>query len=258
MQQGNHLPGRFSGRYVLVTGGSTGIGLAAAKRFAAEGARVFITGRRQQELEAAVTEIGSGSAVGLQADSSRLADLDQVYLRIRELAGRLDVVFANAGGGSVLPLASITEGQFDDIVGRNVKGVLFTVQKALPLLVDGGSIILTGSTAGSIGMPGLSVYAATKAAIRNFARTWTLELKDRGIRVNVVAPGAVKTPGLLGLAPPDADSQKALTEGLIGDIPLARLGSPDEIANAVLFLASPEASFIAGIELFVDGGTAQV
>lgn len=252
------MPDRFSGKYVLVTGGSTGIGLAAAKRFAAEGARVFITGRGRQELEAAVREIGSGSAVGLQADSSKLADPDRVFSRIQQSAGRLDVVFANAGGSSILPLPSITEEQFDDIVSRNVKGVLFTVQKALPLLVDGGSVVLTGSTAGSIGMPGLSVYAATKAAIRNFARTWTLELKDRGIRVNVVAPGAVKTPGLFGRAPPGVDSQKALIEGLIADIPLARLGEPEEIANAVLFLASPEASFIAGIELFVDGGTAQV
>jgi NAD(P)-dependent dehydrogenase (short-subunit alcohol dehydrogenase family) len=252
------MPSRFSGKYVLVTGGSSGIGLATARRFAAEGAQVFVTGRREKELAAAINEIGSGSAIALRADASKLADLDHVYGRIKEVAGRLDVVFANAGGGGILPLGSITEEQFDDTFGRNVKGVLFTVQKALPLLANGASVILAGSTAGSMGMPGLSVYAATKAAVRSFARTWTLELKDRAIRVNVIAPGAVQTPGLSGLVPPDAVSQKALRDTLIADIPLGRMGDPDEIASAVLFLASAEASFVAGVELFADGGTAQV
>jgi NAD(P)-dependent dehydrogenase (short-subunit alcohol dehydrogenase family) len=247
----------FSGRDVLITGGSTGIGLATAKRFAEEGARVFITGRRQKELEAAKLEIGH-EAIAIQADASRLADLDRLFSDIKRTAGKLDVVFANAGGGSRLPLAAVTEEQFDDTFERNVKGVLFTVQKALPLLVNGASVTLTGSTAGSMGMPGLSVYAATKAAIRNFARTWTLELKDRGIRVNVVSPGAVTTPGLFGLAPPNEEGRRALTTSLVADIPLGRLGKPREVADVVLFLASPAATFVAGAELFVDGGTAQV
>jgi NAD(P)-dependent dehydrogenase (short-subunit alcohol dehydrogenase family) len=251
------MNGRFSGKDVLVTGGSTGIGLATAKRFADEGARVFFTGRRREELDQAEETIGH-DAMGIQADSSNLADLKRLFAQIKQTAGKLDVVFANAGGGSILPLAAVTEEHFDDTFGRNVKGVLFTVQKALPLLVDGASIVMTGSTAGSMGMPGLSVYAATKAAIRNFARTWTLELKDRGIRVNVVAPGAVGTPGLYGLAPPDEEGRKALVAALVADIPLGRMGYPDEVAEAVLFLASPAAAFVAGAELFVDGGTAQV
>jgi NAD(P)-dependent dehydrogenase (short-subunit alcohol dehydrogenase family) len=252
------MAARFSGKNVLITGGSTGIGLATAKRFAEEGARVFITGRRPVELDAAAKEIG-GAAIAIQADSSKPADLDVVFARIKQTAGALDVVFANAGGGWILPLAAVTEEQFDDTFGRNVKGVLFTVQKALPLLVDGASVIMTGSTAGSAGMPGLSVYGATKAAIRNLARTWTLELKERGIRVNVVAPGAVKTPGLFGLAATDdAEGREALANMLAADIPLGRLGEPSEVAEAVLFLASPAASFIAGVELFVDGGTVQV
>jgi NAD(P)-dependent dehydrogenase (short-subunit alcohol dehydrogenase family) len=248
---------RFDGKDVLVTGGSTGIGLATAKRFAEEGARVFITGRRGPELEAAANEIGE-SAVGIQADSSKLTDLDRIFERIKLTAGKLDVVFANAGGGSIASLSTVTEEQFDDTFGRNVKGVFFTVQKALPLLVGGASVTMTGSTAGSMGMPGLSVYSATKAAVRNFARAWTLELKERGIRVNVVAPGAVKTPGLFGLAPDNPAAAKALADSLIADIPLGRLGESTEVADAVLFLASAEASFVAGTELFVDGGTAQV
>jgi len=248
---------RFEGKIAVITGGATGIGFATAKRFAAEGARVFITGRREAELKAAAEAIGP-SATAITADSNRIADLDRLFEQVGKDAGTIDVVFVNAGGGEMLPLGAITEAHFDDIFGRNVKGVLFTVQKALPLLVNGGSIILTGSTAGSIGTTALSVYSASKAAVRSFARTWTLDLKDRGIRVNVVSPGATKTPGLYGLAPPDPAAQEALTAALLADIPMGRLGEADEIAGAVLFLASKEASFITGIELFVDGGTAQV
>jgi NAD(P)-dependent dehydrogenase (short-subunit alcohol dehydrogenase family) len=242
-------------KIALVTGGSTGIGLAAAQTLAAQGARVFITGRRQAELDAAVASIGA-AATGIRADASVLADLDQVYATIARTAGRLDIVFANAGGGDMLPLGAITEEHFDRIFGTNVRGVLFTVQKALPLLVDGASIILTSSTTSIQGTPAFSVYSASKAAVRNFARSWALDLKDRHIRVNVVSPGPIRTPGLGDLVPDQA--RQGLFDALASQVPLGRLGEPEEIGKVVAFLASDAASFINGVELFVDGGMAQV
>jgi NAD(P)-dependent dehydrogenase (short-subunit alcohol dehydrogenase family) len=251
------MSGKLEGKIAVITGGATGIGLATAKRFVAEGARVFITGRRRAELDAAAAAIGK-AATAIQADSANNADLDRLYAQVKESAGKIDILFANAGGGSRAALGRITEAHFDDIFDRNVKGVLFTVQKALPLLVDGASVILTGSTVGTIGTPALSVYSASKAAVRNFARSWTMDLKHRGIRVNVLSPGATLTPGLLGLAGPDPDRQKGLLAALTADIPLGRVADADEVASVALFLASSDASFVAGVELFVDGGTAQV
>jgi NAD(P)-dependent dehydrogenase (short-subunit alcohol dehydrogenase family) len=248
---------KLEGKVAVVTGGTTGIGLATAKRFAAEGARVFVTGRRAAELDAAVAAIGS-AAIGVQADSANLGDLSRLYERVKTEAGRIDVLFANAGGGEMQPLGSITEAQFDDTFSRNVKGVLFTVQKALPLLVDGASVILTGSTTSITGTPAFSVYSASKAAVRNFARSWTLDLKDRGIRVNTLSPGPTKTPGLVGLAGPDAAQQQGLLDYMATQVPLGRVGDPDEIAKAAVFLASDDSSFVTGIELFVDGGQAQI
>jgi NAD(P)-dependent dehydrogenase (short-subunit alcohol dehydrogenase family) len=248
---------RLAGKIAVITGGSTGIGLASAKRFAAEGAKVFITGRRQAELDRAVQAIGP-AATGIQADVSKTSDLNRIYERVKADAGRIDVLFANAGGGSMLPLGSITEEQFDDTFGRNVKGVLFTVQKALPLLVDGGSIILTGSTASVVGTAAFSVYGASKAAVRSFARHWSLDLKARKIRVNVLSPGPTKTPGVAGLAADDAKSQRALLDQLAAPLPLGRVAEPEEIAAVALFLASDDSSFVTGIELFADGGEAQV
>jgi NAD(P)-dependent dehydrogenase (short-subunit alcohol dehydrogenase family) len=247
---------KLEGKVAVVTGGTSGIGLAAAKRLVAEGAYVFITGRRQQELDAAVKAIGK-NVTGIQGDSAKLADLDRLYAAVKEEKGWLDIVFANAGGGEFRPLGAITEEHFDWIFDVNVKGVLFTVQKALPLLRDGGSIILNASIVASTGNPALSVYSATKAAVRSFARTWTVDLKDRKIRVNAISPGPIATPGLAGLAPNEAEGEK-LFQQLASQVPLGRLGQPDEIARAVVFLASEDASFIAGIELFVDGGVAQI
>lgn len=248
--------GALEGKVAVVTGGSTGIGFGAAKRFAAEGARVFLTGRRQAELDAAVAAIGHG-AVGVRADSSNLADLDRLYAIVGEQAGRIDVVFANAGGGEFAPLGAITEEHYDKTFNTNVKGVLFTVQKALPLLVDGGSVILNASTTATRGTEAFSVYSATKAAVRNFARSWILDLKARRIRVNVISPGPIKTPGLTGLAPTE-EQAKALIQGLATAIPLGRLGDPDEVGKAAVFLASDASSFVNGAELFVDGGYAQI
>ena len=247
---------KLDGRVALVTGGNSGIGLATAKRFAAEGAKVFVTGRRPNELDAAVAEIGHG-AVGVQGDVSKLADLDRLYEVIREKAGRLDVLFANAGGASFAPLGSVTEEQFDREFGINVKGLFFTVQKALPLLTDGASIVLNASIVSIKGMPAFSVYSATKAAVRSFARTWTVDLKDRRIRVNAVSPGPIDTPGADGLAKSE-EERKELKAGLAAGVPLGRMGEADEIAKAVVFLASDDASYVTGIELFVDGGFAQV
>jgi NAD(P)-dependent dehydrogenase (short-subunit alcohol dehydrogenase family) len=250
---------KLQGKVALVTGGTTGIGLAAAKRFVAEGAYVFITGRRQPELDAAVKAIGS-NVTGVRSDVSKLADLDRLFAVIKESdksGGSLDVVFANAGGGTFAPLSAVTEEDFDSTFGTNVKGTFFTVQKALPLLRDGGSVVLTGSTTGTTGNANFSVYSATKAAIRNFARTWILDLKERKIRVNVLVPGPIDTPGLNGLAP-DEDAAKGLLSHVATQVPLGRVGHVDEVATAALFLASDDSSFTNGAELFVDGGQAQV
>ncbi|QXI26599.1 SDR family NAD(P)-dependent oxidoreductase [Pseudomonas vanderleydeniana] len=248
--------GKLEGKIAVVTGGTTGIGLATAKRFAQEGAHVYITGRRQAELDAAVAQVGN--ATGVQVDSTRLDQLDALYQRIQAERGQIDVLFANAGGGSMLPLGQITEEHYDDTFDRNVKGVLFTVQKALPLLANNASVILTGSTAASSGTAAFSVYAASKAAVRAFARNWILDLKDRNVRVNTISPGATRTPGLVDLAGPDAAQQQGLLDYLASQIPQGRVGEPEEIASAALFLASSDASFVNGIELFVDGGQAQI
>ncbi|MFG0409893.1 SDR family NAD(P)-dependent oxidoreductase [Pseudomonas sp. FYR_11] len=250
------MSNKLEGKVALVTGGTTGIGLATAKRFAEEGAHVYITGRRQAELDKAVALIGN--ATGVAVDSTRLDQLDQLYARIGQQHGRLDALFANAGGGSMLPLGEITEAHYADTFDRNVKGVLFTVQKALPLLSHNASVILAGSTAGSSGTAAFSVYSASKAAVRALARSWILDLKDRGVRVNTLSPGATRTPGLVELAGPDAQQQQGLLDYLAAQVPLGRVGEPVEIANAAVFLASDEASFVNGAELFVDGGQAQI
>lgn len=247
---------KLKDKVALVTGGTAGIGLATAKAFADEGATVFITGRRQQELDAAVKIIGA-SAIGVRGDVSKLADLDHLYKSIKQRSGHLDVLFANAGGGDMLPLQEVTEKHYDDIFDRNVKGLLFTVQKALPVLVDGASIILTSSTTSVKGTANFSVYSASKAAVRNFARSWLLDLKDRGIRVNAISPGPIHTPGLAGLAP-TKEAEEGLLAYIASGVPVGRLGLPQEVAKAVVFLASSDASFVNGIELFVDGGVAQV
>jgi NAD(P)-dependent dehydrogenase (short-subunit alcohol dehydrogenase family) len=248
--------GKLEGKVAVITGSNSGIGLATAKRFVAEGASVFITGRRQAELDAAEKEIGS-SVTPIRSDVSKLEDLDHLFAIVKEQVGRLDVLFANAGGGEFAPLGQITEAQFDKTFSINVKGTLFTVQKALPLMQAGGSIILTGSTAASTGTPAFSVYGASKAAIRSFARNWVLDLKGTGIRVNVLAPGATSTPGWHGLAPSE-DANREMIKFVESTTPLGRLGNPDETAAAALFLASDDSSFVNGIELFVDGGSAQI
>jgi NAD(P)-dependent dehydrogenase (short-subunit alcohol dehydrogenase family) len=248
--------GKLEGKVAVITGGNSGIGLATAERFVSEGAYVFITGRRQAELDAAVKKIGK-NVTAVQGDVANLADLDKLYSVVKKEKGRVDIVFANAGGGEFAPLGSITEAHFDKTFNANVKGLLFTVQKALPLFTDGGTIILNASIVSTKGMANFSVYSATKAAVRSFARTWTMDLKARKIRVNVVSPGPTDTPGASGLA--SSEEQLAqIKAGLISMVPLGRMGTSDEIAKAVVFLASDDSSFVAGIELFVDGGMAQV
>jgi NAD(P)-dependent dehydrogenase (short-subunit alcohol dehydrogenase family) len=246
---------KLEGKVALITGGTTGIGLASAQEFAVQGAKVFITGRRQAELDAAVAAIGD-NAIGIRSDVSKLDDLDRVYAVIAAKAGHLDIVFANAGGGDMQPLGFITEEHFDRTFSINVKGLLFTVQKALPLMKDGGSVILTSSTTSIQGTENFSVYSASKAAVRNFARSWLLDLKARRIRVNALSPGPVRTPGLGGLVP--AEHQDGLFAHLSTLVPMGRLGEPGEIAKAAAFLASDDSSFVNGIELFVDGGAAQI
>ncbi|GGC65424.1 SDR family NAD(P)-dependent oxidoreductase [Undibacterium terreum] len=248
---------KLEGKVAVVTGGTTGIGLAIAKRFVAEGAQVYITGRREAELAAAVLEIG-GAVEGVRVDSADIAQLQALFDQINTRHGKLDVLVANAGGGSLLPLGQITEAHFDDTFGRNVKGTLFTVQTALPLLGKGSSVILTGSTAASGGTEAFSVYAASKAAVRSFARNWILDLKDRGIRVNTLSPGPIKTPGLVELVGKDTVQQQGFLDHLASTIPMGRVGDPDEVAKAAVFLASDDSSFVQGAELFVDGGLRQI
>jgi NAD(P)-dependent dehydrogenase (short-subunit alcohol dehydrogenase family) len=248
--------GKLEGKIALITGGNGGIGLATAKQFVNEGAYVFITGRREPELAAAVKEIGR-HVTGVQGDVSNLGDLDRLYAQIEQEKGKLDVVFANAGVATYAPFGEITEEDYDAIFNINVRGLLFTVQKALPLLPDGASIILNASIVASKGLPANSVYSATKAAVRSFARTWTTDLKDRRIRVNAVSPGSIDTPGLNELLASSRTGEERL-KMLSNTVPLGRLGTPNEIAKAVVFLASDDSSYITGTELFVDGGMAQV
>jgi NAD(P)-dependent dehydrogenase (short-subunit alcohol dehydrogenase family) len=249
---------RLEGKVAVITGGNSGIGLATAQRFVTEeGAYVFITGRRQSELDATVKQIGK-NVTGVQGDVSNLADLDRLYAAVKEQKGSIDILFANAGIAELAPLEAITEAHFDKTFGINVKGVLFTVQKALPLFQDdGGSIILNASTAASKGIETSTVYSATKAAIRSFARTWTVELKHRKIRVNAISPGPIDTPIFNGLAQSEEQIEQLKTS-IVSAVPMGRMASPDEVAKAVSFLASDDSSYVTGIELFVDGGMAQI
>jgi NAD(P)-dependent dehydrogenase (short-subunit alcohol dehydrogenase family) len=246
---------RLDGKIAVITGGNSGIGLATAERFVKEGAYVFITGRRQSEVDNAIKEIGR-NMTGVQGDVSNLEDLDRLYDRVKQQKGQIDVLFANAGIIEIASLGSITESHFHKIFSINVKGLLFTVQKALPLFRDGGSIILTASIAGSKCYEGSTVYSATKAAIRSFARSWTVDLKHRKIRVNAISPGPIDTPMTSGMV--QSDGGEELKNKLLSTIPLGRMGNPDEVAKAVAFLASDDSSYITGIELFVDGGLAQI
>jgi NAD(P)-dependent dehydrogenase (short-subunit alcohol dehydrogenase family) len=247
---------KLAGKVAVVTGGSSGIGLATAERFVAEGAYVFITGRRQGELDAASRRIGE-NVTAVQGDVSNLADLDRLYATVEREQGRIDVLFANAGGGEFAQLGAITEEHFDKTFAINVKGVLFTVQKALPLFRDGGSIVLNASIVSSKGMEAFSVYSATKAAVRSFARTWTVDLKQRKIRVNALSPGPIDTPAVDRLGSTEEQAAQFKTT-MAASVPLGRIGTPDEIAKAAVFLASDDSSFVTGIELFVDGGMAQI
>lgn len=251
---------KLEGKVAVITGGNSGIGLATAERFVSEGANVFVTGRRQGEVDAAVKRIGK-NVTGVQGDVSSLADLDRLYVKVKEQNDHIDILFANAGLGELASLETITEAHFEKTFNVNVKGLLFTVQKALPLFQDGGSIVLNASTAGSKASDGFSVYGATKAAVRSFTRSWAAELKHRNIRVNAVSPGPIDTPGLSGFVGGLAPSEKQIEQvksSIISSVPLGRMGSPDEVAKAVSFLVSDDSSFITGIELFVDGGMAQI
>lgn len=247
---------KLEGKVAVITGGSSGIGLATAKRFVAEGAYVFITGRRQSELNVAVRDIGK-NVTDVQGDVSNLADLDRLYSIVKQQQGRINILFANAGIGEFSRLGEISEAHFDQTFGVNVKGLLFTVQKALPLFKDGGSIILNSSIAASKGVDGFSVYSASKAAVRSFARTLTVDLRYRKIRVNAISPGQIDTRALNDLMQNEEQSRQ-LKKELVSTVPLRRMGTPDEVANGVTFLASDESSYITGIELFVDGGAAQI
>ncbi|KXF74774.1 oxidoreductase [Paramesorhizobium deserti] len=240
---------RFEDKVVVITGATDGIGLATARLFAAEGAHVYVTGRRQERLDEALEEIGNG-AVGVQGDVADHADLDRLFAEVKRDRGRVDVVFANAGVSESAPIGAIEEDHFDRVFGINVKGMVFTVQKALPLMSAGGAVVLTGSGAGSKGFANLSIYSATKAAVRSFARTWTTDLKSRGIRVNVVSPGMVMTPAMQTYLQNNVGAEEWMQQ----TIPFGRLGQTEEIAKAVLYLASDESSFVGGEELFVDGG----
>ncbi|BBU61529.1 oxidoreductase [Methylosinus sp. C49] len=248
--------GRLSGKIAVVTGGNSGIGLATAELFAKEGAQVVVTGRRKAELDAAVARIGA-SAVGVQGDVSSLEDLDRLYAEVKERFGRIDILFANAGVVRLAPIEAVNEAFFDHMFDINVKGLLFTVQKALPLFSEGGTIVLNSSIANTVGTPGFGVYSATKAAVRSFARTWTAELKDRKIRVNVVSPGPIETPifDTMGLSEQQHDE---LAGQLETSVPLGRFGRSEEVAEAVLFLASSASSYVAGVDLYVDGGMVAV
>lgn len=250
------MNGKLEGKVAVVTGGNSGIGLATAKRFVGEGGYVFITGRRQAELSRAVKEIGR-NVTAVQGDIANLEDLDRLFATVKAEKARIDILFANAGTAEFAPLGEITPEHFDRIFDTNVRGLLFTVQKALPLMPPGSSVILNASISASKGQPHFSVYCATKAALRSFARTWTTDLKDRGIRVNAVSPGYIETPGLNHLLSSLGNGEQR--DGIGTDtIPLGRFGTADEIAKAVVFLASDDSSYMAGSEMFVDGGVAQV
>lgn len=248
--------GKLEDKIAVITGGNSGIGLATAQRFATEGAYVFITGRRQLELDAAVKQIRK-NVTGVQGDVSNLADLDRLYATVKREKGRIDILFANAGRGEFVPLGAITEEHFDNTFNINVKGLLFTVQKALPLIPDGGAIILNGAIASIKGTPAFSVYSATKAAVRSFARTWSVDLKARKIRVNALSPGPIETPLVDGLMS-NEEATKQFKAHVASATPMGRWGSSDEVAKVAVFLASDDSSYVTGIELFVDGGMAQI
>ncbi len=252
------IENKLEGKIAVITGGNSGIGLATAKRFVSEGAYVFITGRRQKELDVALSEIGK-NVVGIQGDVSNLEDLDRLYNTVKDQKGHLDILFANAGIAQFAPLGDISEEHYDNIFRINVKGVLFTVQKALPLFHDGGggSIILNASIGSSKGVQESSVYSATKAAVRSFARTWTVDLRHRKIRVNAISPGPIDTP-IFGNLLQNEEQSEQFKKNIVNTVPMGRMGSPHEVAKAVSFLASDDSSYITGIELFVDGGLAQI